>query len=62
VGRDVDELTRPVARHGNDVALAYDNRADRNLAAPAGRLGFAQRQLHEMRAGRAHLASPRDLC
>jgi len=54
---DVRELAGAVPRRGNHLAVADDDRADRNLAAFAGGLGLAERQRHEMRAGRAHLAS-----
>jgi hypothetical protein len=59
---DVRKLARAVARRGNDLVVADDDRADRDLAAFARRLGFAERQRHELRAGCAHLASNRSLC
>jgi hypothetical protein len=59
---DVRELAGAVPRRGNHLAVADDHGADRNLAAFAGGLGFAERLRHEMRAGRVHLASKESVC
>ena len=59
---DVRELARAVSRRGNHLAVADNDRADRDLAAFAGGFGFAERQRHEMRVGRAHLASKGSVC
>jgi hypothetical protein len=58
----VRELARAVPRRRKDLIVTDDDGADRDLAAFAGRLGLAERQRHEMPAGRAHLASQRSLC
>ena len=41
------ELARAIAGFGNDLAVANDDCADRNLAAQACRLGLFQGQIHE---------------
>jgi len=47
VGGDVVQLARAVAVGSQDLAAQDDRRADRNLAARSGRLGLAQRAVHE---------------
>jgi hypothetical protein len=59
---DIRELAGAVPRRGDHLAVADDDCTDRNLAAFAGGFGFAERQRHEMRAGRVHLASKRSVC
>jgi hypothetical protein len=60
--RHIGELARAVAGFRNDLSVADDDCADRDLAAHASRLGLFQGQIHESRRGPAHLASLRPLC
>lgn len=46
VGTGVLQFPRPVARSRHNAAVADDNRADRNLAAPRSTSRFVQRNLH----------------
>jgi hypothetical protein len=57
--RHIGELARAIAARGDDLAVAHQDGADRNLAARTRRFGCGERLIHEACRAAAHLASPR---